>query len=117
MSVDLFLTLLVSSTIGTILLTGTLKRFLNTFGKNYKTNAIVLDSAMVSCTGICVLYRLPFGLGFEPMQVIRLIYLIFFTWLLSMYLYDKLRQFDKQREDIKFKEMLEEYEKVNGGKK
>ena len=101
MSIDLFLNLLISSTIATILLAEALKKLLNASETPYRANAVALDSAMVSCTGIGVIYRLPFGLGFEPVQLFRLFALIFCTWLLSMCVYDKLVQFVHQHRKAK----------------
>lgn len=101
MSVELFFTLLLSSTIVTIALTEALKRLLNASETPYRANAVALDSAMLSCTGLSVIYRIPFGLGFERVQVFRLIALIFCTWLVSMFVYDKLVQFVRQHREVK----------------
>ena len=103
MSVDLFLNLLTGSMIITIALTECLKKLLAAADTPYRTNAVVLDSAMISSTGVAVVYRLPFGLGFEPIQVERLFLLILFTWFASMLVYDKLKQTKAQYK--KYKEM------------
>ena len=101
MSVELFLTLMIGSVIITIPLTGALKKLLNASGTPYRANAVALDSAMIACTGLSVVYRIPFGLGFDPAQVFRLIALIYCTWILSMVTFDKLRQFKKQHRKVK----------------
>lgn len=101
MSADLFLTLLVGSVIITIPLTEALKKLLNASDTPYRANAVALDSAMLSCTGLSVVYRIPFGLGYERVQVFRLVALIYCTWMLSMVTFDKLRQFKKQHRKVK----------------
>ena len=103
MSVELFLTLLIGSTLFTMALTEALKRLLNASETPYRANIVVLDSAMLSCTGLSVVYRIPFGLGFEFMQVVRLVFLILCTWHTSMFVYDKLRQTVRQYK--RFKEL------------
>lgn len=107
MGVDLFLTLLMSSTIATIFLADALKTILDASGTRYRTNAVVLDSAMISTTGIGILYRIPFGLGFQPIQIYRLFLLIVCTWFLSMLVYDKIKQTKRQ---------YKEYKENKGGK-
>lgn len=101
MSIDLFLTLLFSSTIVTIILTDALKKLLNASETPYRANAVVLDSAMVASTGVSVIYRIPFGLGFDYIQLFRLLVLIVCTWLMSMITYDKLVQFKYQHKKAK----------------
>jgi len=103
MSVELFLTLLLSSVIITISLSEALKRLLNASETPYRANIVALDSAMLSCTGVSVIYRLPFGLGFEPVQLLRLVALVFCTWFTSMVVYDKLVQTVQQYK--KFREL------------
>lgn len=103
MSVDLFLNLLTVSVVLTIVLTEAIKKLLIKTNTSYRTHAVVLDSAMVCCTGIAVIYRLPFGLGFEPIQVYRLLCLILYTWLMSMVVYDKMMQTKKQYKEYKEK--------------
>ena len=106
MSVELFLTLLMVSTIITVALTEALKRLLNASDTPYRANIVALDSAMLSCTGLSTIYRIPFGLGFEIIQVIRLFFLILCTWHMAMFVYDKLRQTVQQYK--KFKECKKE---------
>lgn len=96
MTVDDFLFLLVTSTAVTIVLTHALKRLLNKADTPYRANIVTLDSAMISCTGISILFRIPKGLGYSPILVNRLVILILCTWFLSMFVYDKLRQTVKQ---------------------
>ena len=96
MSADLFLTLLIGSTMLTIVLAEAFKTLLIASETPFRTNVIVLDAAMVASTWSAIVYRLPFGLGFEPMQLVRLIMLILCTWFTSMAVYDKLRQTREQ---------------------
>lgn len=101
MSVELFLILLITSTILTILLTDVLKKLLISTETQYRTHAVVLDSAMVCCTGVSVVYRIPFGLGFEPILIVRLVLIIICTWFVSMVAYDKIKQTKKQYKEHK----------------
>lgn len=101
MSTDLLLNLLIFSTVLTIALTQLLKKLLNAVNAPYRANAVALDSAMVSCTGVAVLYRLQFGLGFEPVLLFRLLALILLTWLVSMTIYDRIIQFINQYRQMK----------------
>ena len=101
MSTDLFLNLLISSTIITIISAEALKRLLNATRTPYRANAIALDMAMISSVAVSVWYRRPFGLGFESVQVFRLLALIIFTWFLSMYVFDKIAQYVEQHNEVK----------------
>ena len=101
MTVDLFLFLLIPSSIITVILTDLLKTLLNKTDTPYRPNVVALDSAMVSATGISVLYRIPKGLEYSSIQLSRLIALILFTWILSMFLYDKARQTVRQYKNFK----------------
>lgn len=103
MSADLFLSLLTLSVVLTIVLTNALKTLLNAANVPYRAHAVVLDSAMVCCTGVGVLYRLPFGLGFEYSQLLRLVLLILYTWVVSMVVYDKVIQTIEQYAEFRKK--------------
>ena len=105
MSVELYLFLLLISVICTISLTEALKRLLNKVDVPYRTNAVVLDSAMISGTLVSIILKnyLNLGLSFSPTQVTRLLLVILSTWFVSMFVYDKLVQTRKQYK--KYKEM------------
>lgn len=94
MSVELYLSILLFSVIVTILLTEFLKRLLNNVGNPYRTNVVVLDSAMVSSTLVSIIFKtyLNLGLSFSPAQVMRLLLVILSTWIVSMMVYDKVVQ-------------------------
>ena len=92
MTVDLFLTLLITSTIVTMALTESVKRLLLATDTPYRDNVVVWFCTMIACTGVGVAYRVPFGLGFSFTQLTRLCVLMMFTWVLSMHVYDKVVQ-------------------------
>lgn len=98
MTIGEFLFLLGTSSIATIILAAWLKRLLNKIEQPYRANAVALDSAMVSCTGISMLYRVAngFDLGYSHVLLYRLVAVILVTWLVSMYIYDKGKQFIEQ---------------------
>ena len=112
MSVELYLSLLLISVIFTILLTEALKRLLNSVGAPYRTNAVVLDSAMICSTLVGIIFKtyLNLGLSLSPTQIIRLLLVILSTWFVSMVVYDKMVQTKKQYK--KFKKMKGEEERV-----
>lgn len=107
MSVELYLTILLLSTILTILLANFLKQLLNRVDVLYRANAVVLDSAMVCSTFVSLIFKtyLKLGLSFSAEQVTRLLLVILSTWLVSMVVYDKLdqtkAQYKKYREKKK----------------
>lgn len=109
MSVELYLFLLVLSVIGTILLTEALKRLLNSADVPYRTNAVVLDSAMISGTLVSIILKnyLGLGLSFSSTQVTRLLLVILSTWFVSMFVYDKL---------VQTREQYRRYRKMKGKK-
>lgn len=98
MSVDLFLILLTFSTTATIILTEGMKWLLIATETPHRNNVIAGFCAAVASTGVGVIYRVPFGLGFSSEQLLRLVLLIIFTWLLSMVVYDKGVQTKEQHE-------------------
>lgn len=103
MSVELYLFLLLISVICTISLTEALKRLLNTVDVPYRTNAVVLDSAMISGTLVSIILKnhLNLGLSFSPTQVTRLLLVILSTWFVSMWVYDKMVQTMRQYKEFK----------------
>lgn len=104
MSVELYLTLLLCSTIATILLAEALKRLLNASETPYRANAVALDAAMLCSTLMGLIFKtyLRLGLSFSVEQVTRLLLLILSTWIVSMVVYDKavqtVKQYRKHRE-------------------
>ena len=92
MELDLFLILLISSAIITITLTEGMKRLLVATETPHRDNVVAWISSITASTGVGVIYRIPFGLGFSVEQLLRLFALIFCTWLTSMLLYDKIVQ-------------------------
>lgn len=103
MTVCEFLFLLATSSIATIVMTEMLKWLLNKTDTPYRANAVALDSAMLSSTGVSILYRLSngFSLGYSPVLVYRLVTLILCTWFASMLVYDKIKQFVDQHREFK----------------
>lgn len=98
MSVELFLSILLISTLLTIFLTELLKKLLIATETPYRSNAVVLDSAMVCATLTAMVFKtvLNLGLTLSLEQIVRLLLVILSTWLASMYIYDKGRQTLKQ---------------------
>lgn len=103
MSVELYLTILLLSTILTILLANFLKQLLNSVDVPYRTNAVVLDSAMVCSTFVSLILKsyLNLGLSFSAEQVTRLLLVILSTWIVSMVVYDKMVQTKEQYKGYK----------------
>ena len=93
---DLFLVLLILSTVVKVVLSEFMKKLLRATDTPYRNNVVVWLCSMTACTGAGVVYRIPFGLGFEVIQVARLLALIVMTWLLSMALYDRTLQTIRQ---------------------
>ena len=110
MSVELYLTLLFFSVTTTILLTEALKKLLNASETPYRANAVALDAAMVCGTLIGLIFKTYLGLGlsFSLEQINRLAVVILSTWIVSMVVYDKIKQTIKQYK--KFKELKGRYE-------
>lgn len=96
MTVELFLGLLLLSVVINIPLVEFMKRVLAVANMPYRRNILPFYTSITVCTGIGVVYRIPFGLGFEIVQVVRLVILIVFTWYMSMQVYDKIVQTKKQ---------------------
>lgn len=101
MSVELFLFLLFSSIVITIFLTGFIKRLLVLSGTPHRDNIVAGIASLTASTGVGVIYRIPFGLGFNPIQLLRLFLLIAFTWVMSMVVYDKVVQTIEQHKKYK----------------
>ena len=109
MSIELYLSLLIVSTILTIILTGLFKRLLAETMHVFRTNMIVLNSSMIINSGICVIYRIFFEQkSISIMPVLRFIILIIHTWFMATLAYDKMMQAKRQ---------YIEYEKYNICKK
>lgn len=92
MKLELFAFLLIISTLLTMALTEIVKKLLESTNSPHRSNVLTLISAITVSSGVGVVYRIPFGLGFSVTQLRRLILLIFFTWFFSMLLYDKIMQ-------------------------
>ena len=101
MSVDLYLTLLLFSSFICLALTEALKTLLIATKTPHRSNVVALLCAFTSSTLVGVIYRVPFGLHYEVVQVWRLFRLIITTWLLTMFIYDKLTQLGKQHRKYK----------------
>ena len=101
MSVDLFFLLLIPSTISTMILTEAMKRLLVATDSPHRDNIVARISCVTASTGVGVIYRIPFGLGFSAEQLYRLIVLMFFSWMTSMVLYDKIIQTIEQHKRYK----------------
>lgn len=112
MSVELYLSILLCSVICTILLTESLKSLLNRTGTPYRTNAVVLDSAMVSSATVGLIFKtfLNLGLSLSVEQVVRLLLVVLSVWFTSMIVYDKAVQTKEQYK--KYKEKKEEMKNV-----
>ena len=101
MSVELFLWLLLTSIIINIPLAEFVKNLMKVANLPYRKNIIPFYTSITVCTGVGVVYRIPFGLGFEIIQVVRLVMLVLFTWMYSMLIYDKVKQTKKQHQRYK----------------
>lgn len=104
MSVELYLSILLCSVICTISLTEALKRLLNRTGTPYRTNAVVLDSAMISSITVSLIFKtfLNLGLSLSVEQIVRLLLVVLSVWFTSMVAYDKVVQTKEQY--MKYKE-------------
>ena len=122
MIIELYLMLLISSTLLTILLTELVKKLLVQTTPVFRTNAVVLDASMISCTGISILCRVFFGTRFSLMLLARLIIWTIHTWFMATLAYDKIKQTREQyRKYREYKTCAKyrEYEKnkiLKGGK-
>ena len=101
MKVELFMYLLIISTLITMALTEIIKRLLERTSSPHRSNVVALLSAITASTGVGVIYRIPFGLGFSFEQFNRLVLLVFFSWFFSTLLYDKFIQTVKEHKKYK----------------
>lgn len=114
MSVELFLTLLLCSTIATMITTEAFKKLLNASETQYRANAVALDASMICGTLMGLIFKTYLGLGlsFSAEQVMRLLLVILSTWFTSMYVYDKLMQTIRQyKKYYSLKQADEKFEK------
>ena len=109
MSVELYLVLLMCSTVATIVLTEALKRLLNASGTLYRANIVTLDASMFcgTLTGLLFKSVLGLGLSFSFVQVVRLAVVILSTWIASMVVYDKMQQTIRQYREYKERKWLD----------
>lgn len=103
MSTDLFLTLLLFSVFICLALTEAIKTLLVATDTPHRSNVIALICAFTSSTLVGIIYRVPFGLELEGVQVLRLVKLILTTWFSTMLVYDKLDQLGRQHRKYKNK--------------
>ena len=92
MSIELFLILILTSSFITILLTEGLKRLLVATETPHRDNIVAGFASATASTGVSIIYRIPFGLGFSGVLLLRLILVIITTWVVSMVMYDKIIQ-------------------------
>ena len=96
MTVEIFLILLTFFSVVTGFTTEATKKFLDSLGKTYASNIVVLCvAAIVGSAGTAIFYVLN-GCQWSSLNIICIFLMIFANWLGAMVGYDKITQAIKQ---------------------